>query len=953
MGYQFYYRKVESGGGTWESADESEFERICDEVAFHVTTTFVSDLPDGENKGKIRYRGDFFIDIDHKDLLAENQAPIIEAAIEDARKVQRYLLDSGVNLNCCKLFISGGKGFHIQIPVKLFDGVALNSLPMIYRNVARKLTTELGATGIDMAMYAGGKGSTIRVENKQRKNGKYKVQITWEDLDDLDAEAYLTLSSTPRPVFPAEPTQPNPVFIRLWNEANEAIKIEEELRKYKPIDEALLSAMGRVVPGCVLRLCNFEGIKDIEGRFNSAKMSLGRYLATCGLPEQEVDRLIELFSDNFPSDTYPTASLREKEVRDAMRWADKEKKQFSCGYYKQLVNDCPCSTCPIKVKQLADAQVGSNFYEAGGRYYRKATGKKDIDEALSNFTLEPIKLSYELDAEGYRSEQQFSFNVIYADPKKRPDRCRISEEGFLSTAKFKSAMKSNTQASWKGKDDDVSDLCVYITSDEKLAGITKVIPMKKQGIMRVIDAKEGIDEYAWLQRGWSWNGHVSGHIEYQGPRQQGDSGEILNYAVDLKNVVEEETLESMHCFHSLLGSRGMKEISVMLGWMGVCWLKPRLQTQPYDSMFPVLHVFGSAGAGKTELTKTYSILAGFDGIGNETINVSNCTAYSIKAMGCLTTTIPLLYDEVNETKMKDDSIRKAVREVLKSTATKQGMAQGKVTGSGESGQVSLQYTIASSPLVLMATAQNLEEEVIQRSIPLYLNKDEVELNKTYINNYMEVVKNKSLLFPYTKMLMSKAISITDGELARYWKETEWLVSEVKDPRIQKSLRCILVGLQFFKTALEEAKCSKTTLNKIQRLYDAGFLEYFNDPRYRRLKTTGGSETDNIINHLFDMAQMDDGRDGTLLKRGTHFIVDGVMIHLKIKSAFIHFKVLAERQGWMIEFATAKNFIQALEGRGYYHGVGKAPGVEAPAEWHTFSIEGLIDKGIDVNRLGSK
>jgi membrane-bound lytic murein transglycosylase len=58
-------------------------------------------------------------------------------------------------------------------------------------------------------------------------------------------------------------------------------------------------------------------------------------------------------------------------------------------------------------------------------------------------------------------------------------------------------------------------------------------------------------------------------------------------------------------------------------------------------------------------------------------------------------------------------------------------------------------------------------------------------------------------------------------------------------------------------------------------------------------------------------------------------------------------------GVILEYSTAKGFIQALGNCDYYLGSGKAAGVAAPFEWHTLDIQGLLDKDIDVKRLSSK
>ena len=956
MGYKFYYRDVESGPGTWKSADESELDAITKD-AFHLSTLFFSELPvsNATADAKIRLRGDFWIDIDNKDKLTS--VAMIERSIEDVRALHSFLISAGVDVNSVALYLSGGKGFHVRIPSKVMSAIALTKLNLIYKDVATYLTHRTGAKGIDLQIYKGGKGSLIRVENKKRADGKYKVQIAWHELNTIDVESYYNLASAPRASIPLIDPIPNSVMIGIFNDALIGINQAEKLKKVTSdvAGEHLAELKGKPAP-CFSRLCNYDGMKaEKEGLFNLANQTFARGIVNSGFSDREVEQYIQMFAENSTSRKRPSIGERERDIRYAIATAQEQQKKFSCGYFKDIMNDLPCKTCTVYLEQGKERASRLNIEEIGNSYSKPPSGKRTEPITLADFRLEPVKVSYEVDDKGNPIDQTYTFIIHFEDKDNDSAFCTIKVGNFQSKSKFKDAIQYHPQAIWYGKDEDVDALRKYLTSKAMLEGVEKVVPVKKQGISRVLDAQLGVDEYAWVQMGWSWNGSVPNTVEYHGPRNIGETGEVSTCAVNLKDISAVETAEAAKIFKSLIACRGTKEVAIILGWMGACWLKPQVTSVGYDSLFPILHAYGIAGSGKTELTKTFAILAGYDGIANETINVSNCTAYYLKATACSTTTIPQIYDEFNSTKISDE-VKRAVREVIKSSATKQIMGKGKVTGSGDQGGVVTESSVASSPLIMLSTAQNQEAEIIERSVILYLNKDDIyrAVDTKYLDAHDEVMMAKHLLFSYTKMLMHKAISITSEELTTFWNNTSWLSKPISDQRKQKGMRLVVVGLQFVISAFKEAGCSAETIRLVENLLDEGIAAYLADPRYRHLQDNGRSETDNVVDLIIGMAQLDDSKaGGSLIKDGTHYIVSGTDVHFKLNAIYVYFKKYTKDMGIMVEYDTVKGFIQALENCNYYLGTGKTPGVSAPTEWHTFSIQGLIDKNIDVTRLHTR
>jgi mRNA-degrading endonuclease toxin of MazEF toxin-antitoxin module len=221
---------------------------------------------DKSHNSAIRYRGDLWLDIDHKvDLGSGTAEDVIERSISDIRAIQKYLIIIGVNIRSCELFLSGSKGFHLRIPLKIMGGIAFYTLPLIHKNMAKAFIVRTGASGIDLQMYNLERGHLIRVENKRRsKDGNFKVPITWEELDTLDAATYFSYVKAPRPSVILEPPELNQTLSTMLSEAHADVIQEEKSRsRTVTVSKHLETSSGVILP-CIKKLCACEDLKVYE-----------------------------------------------------------------------------------------------------------------------------------------------------------------------------------------------------------------------------------------------------------------------------------------------------------------------------------------------------------------------------------------------------------------------------------------------------------------------------------------------------------------------------------------------------------------------------------------------------------------------------------------------------------------------------------------------------------------
>lgn len=129
------------------------------------------------------------IDFDNQDQEQSRQSAI--------KFIQR-LLGYGCTPDNLRIYFSGGKGFHISMPDKLFGGInPAKDLPYKIGSYVELLTAEL--PDIDRGIY--NPNRIIRLANSRHKSGFYKIPISAKELFDLHIDEIKKLAEQPRPDF--------------------------------------------------------------------------------------------------------------------------------------------------------------------------------------------------------------------------------------------------------------------------------------------------------------------------------------------------------------------------------------------------------------------------------------------------------------------------------------------------------------------------------------------------------------------------------------------------------------------------------------------------------------------------------------------------------------------------------------------------------------------------------
>lgn len=955
----FYYQTVNDGKQKWLKEEEANYDEVKVLSAKHATITFMDREHDGITD--VTYKGDMWFDIDNP---RPDKAECIAESIASVRKIQELLIGIGVDLAQIGLYISGGKGFHIRIPAECLGAVPLPKLPMVYKRVAQEFEHRTKAQGIDYQIYCMGQGKLLRVENHQRIDGFFKVPIHWSEMDKMDVERYYNLAGSPKPLIVLDAPKENRELCIMFNDAlRESSKAAKRIVVALVTDDEFESLNGNS-PECINNISEHKNIKSRSGAFNKACMTMANYLNSCQLSDREKDDLRAKFCDNFPSKKFPTVSARLAQLRYAENSLSGGS-GFDCAKVVGDMQKFPCNHCPVRVARAEATSATSGVFERDGRFQIRGKTEKDPSIPISNFTLAALTESYELSEDGTRqSNHEYTFSLIYANKNVPPELATVRLAHLTTKSLVVSHLLSgHPQATFTGSDNHAMYLKELITNPERMKLAKRIIPMKKVGVLRVIDTQQGVDENVWVQKGWSVNAEgIPNTVVYRGMNVEGEMGAAAP-CLNLQDIPAVETAENAQVFKALSEARGLTEMTILMGWVASCWVKSMLTDEGYDSVFPVLHIFGEAGCGKTTLAQAVTCLAAADFItsSRSAVVVSNSTVFAMMQMCTASTTVPTIFDEVNPAKMLgvNQAKYRGLAECIKSVGTKGAMMKGKVIGSGGSSQTVTEITVCSTPLIILATTMNNEAEIKQRCVLLKFNKSDVDpknlTDTKYKDAYEIVSKNKRALIPYTRMLMEQTIRLTPEEVRAMYDNTKWVENTITDSRRSKGIRCIGVGLQLMLSAFKRANVCQETIGIVEKLLNEGVKSYLEHELYSALYQDDLNEADTVMSYFITMAVLDDERgSGNMIKEGLHYIVDGTLVHIKINAVFVKFLELAKRQGWMVEFSSAAGFIQGVKTADYYKGFGTAAGVKTPHEWHAFSIPGLKEKKLNVeNFFGSK
>ncbi len=789
----FHYYQQKGGEESWQASPAIDRQRLEDEEKpVFITVLSVNRLIDEgadseirmtyEEKLKLAYEGPFYCDWD-----SEDEALVIE-------KVNQFLdtlEEKKVDLEMCRLYATGGRGYHLEIPQKVFmekvPPKGIIGLPGIYREMALAMCVDT----LDLKIYSGGRGRMWRTPNVKRTNNRYKVPVTVTEMRAMTPERCVELTSSPRAAVPVRAPAYAPQLMVVYEQAQQ--KVEDLLakrRRYKPDPDAAKRAMC----DSVLMAMGGVGIRPGTG-FQDIATQLAVAATTAGLTE---DRFVSECSGLVTEHTsdsrrYNTEHKRNEELRRMFRYMDGNMYyEFSVGALKSILShsapdldgvtvtkeelqeeiDLASTEEATAMDEYKDVAKGMSITKFG--IWKEVDGIKKRICALS-FDQSVILLSMETDQTvGYESEILVNGRSV--------GRQTLELEVLSGLNSFGRFAQKYGHA-FQGNDADVRTMMMRFVEQTKKRGKTMYVA-KREGLDLLSIPTHEREELREPFMVWSdYNGVLTTpaisaagvEMSFQGfPDPRGVfktdlalAPKLAEWRKDPANLASlKRTLEYfMSCQRpELLGK--------LIGWHVACFWKQLFQGT--YGKFPLLHINGAAGVGKTETTILMSALFNYRAEPRPTSPSS--TMFSMMQQLTSSASIPLIIDEYKPIEMKPE-LHNRMKAIFRDAYNQRDVTRGGGTRESEDYR-SLHTSQLSAPLVFIAEAAEDEAAVMERVVLATFSRPPQAVGLKNLQKFQHVRQNHEQLGILGQWLAASILQ--RATLATFRDEFDALYETAKD-----------------------------------------------------------------------------------------------------------------------------------------------------------------------------
>lgn len=712
---------------------------------------------------KAKYQGPMYFDLDAED---------IEDSIAGAKLLVKKLKEHELKSEDIQIFLSGKKGLHLIIPEVCFVQKVqpTQSLVAIYKEMAFSLAVDT----MDFRVYTAKRGRQFRTCYNVRENGNYKVPISMQELEDLNAENYAELCKQPRVVSGHNP-QWRGKFALLYDQACQKVG-KTKPKASKPTPPEVLKQQLPVFEKLA------KGEVETDAGFNIIAMQLCLYAREMKWEEDTLVNACQGIIHKHSSDgvRYNSPARRERELR-RMFWYLEENPSFDYSV-------TGIRSCLKKVdEQAQDATEGEESSKEldtpdfGGVYkgvtaYMAAKGD-DGDIAITNFTFSHIEV--------YRNLEDGMISAVHAKlciRNKRGVDFVAYPSSFTGGTALQNAVAS-LGGSFSGTDvhargvyqamlkDSKRDVYVIDSEGINLFKTGKTISAEKKEFVVWADS-EGIKSTIDMEA-------ENLHVVYQGfPDPRGLYRTDLTAAPTMDAMLESDAGYNrlLNCYKSLIRSHSPEVMGKMVGWAIATFYAPLFQS--VYKKFPLLHVYGPAGGGKTETTRGLLRMFYYKEEALET--TPNSSIFAFQQMMSGSSSIPLLLDEYKPHVLAKERIDQ-VRAVLRDAYNAKDVQRGGGSKNVKDNYNALSTIKMAAPLVFVAEAPETETAIVERSVMVSFKrlagKQQIECFKAAMQFYKDTEPLASLGLEIANNVVStnnSAISLEKFEKSLAWANEKFL-----------------------------------------------------------------------------------------------------------------------------------------------------------------------------------
>lgn len=971
----FHYYQINGGEEYWQAVPVSRRDALITELhPMFITVLSVSKLVEDltyEDKLKLAYDGPF-----HTDFDSEDEELVIEKVNEFLDKLEGL----GVDLSMCRLYATGGRGYHVEVPQPIFmDKVAkggIVGLPSVYREMA----LELYVDKLDMRVYSTGRGRMWRQPNVQRPNGRFKVPITAAEMREMTPGLCQVLTSEPRnDIIPKPPEFCVKLSIEFSKAAQKVEALLKRRAKFKPDPNLREKASCFSVQYMMAGL----GIKSGVG-FQQISTQLAIAAVAAGLSEDQFIVECAGLIENHQGDgsRYNSPGKRSEELRRMHRYMDGNAcYEFSVGAIKSLLNHsapdldgiattkddvkveietAAAQTDEVTQDEYGDVAKGVTLSKFG-IYMDTEFGKKRIC-AMSFSTAAVLKSSESSQIIGYDADVLINGASV--------GRVTLEVDIFSGLVPF-NRFASKYGHAFQGTDAQVRTVMMRFVEQAK-----------KQGNISYVVTREGLDivsipqheDVRFREPFMVWADHRGVKLEprvadaglavkFAGfPDPRGIFRTDISNAPELASWIEEPGNKALltETLDHLMRCQRPEVLGKLLGWYTACFWKQLFQK--YYGKFPLLHVNGPAGLGKTEMQIGISSMFYWQ---NESRPLSpGSTNFALLQHLMAASSIPLILDEYKPHEMLKVRVD-ALKGMFRDAYNQRDAARG--GGSRESDDYRvLQFSQMAAPMAFIAEASEEEAAVMERVVMVTLARPAQSQGLKNHAHWQAFWRNRQLLGILGQYLAADIIA--DASKDAFVEEFDALYAEAKRRFMlnEEDLQGGLTAeeLQDKQNTKERPVYNHTVakfgFRQFRKLVKSAVGSQFEDLMddledgiYSRLNDLHSATTPEYVKVLREIASMSyhvEAERPEAIRKNHEYAFTALggreCVEVAIRTAYGRYRMYCRSTGTSPLFGGAEPFAHAIQDSPAFVKRGTGESLQMPSVF-TFDVNELARLGVDV------
>jgi hypothetical protein len=895
----FIYWQKSGGEEAWQPALADSRKQIIDtEQPRFITVLSVSMLIDSSvtaaEIAQAKYSGPLYFDFD---------SPDIEVAISKFKQFLEKLKGLGVDLHSLHLYATGGRGFHILVPSAIFCQKAQKggtpNLPVIYKEMAHELYVDT----LDMRVYSARRGRMFRVENSLRENGAYKVPITVEEAFNMTEENYKVLCAKPRRPHSVQAPVLNQRLAIMYEQASQKVASAVKKKKDGSKDKELLARFRGLYPPTLAKVMAGQGSAEDIG-FHKIALQIG--ITTNALGKSEADMLAacEGLIQNHQSDgaRYNTPAKRRAEL---IRMYQYTHDNVCYTYSRDAVRSlAPAGATTADLDGLTDSAgevlgetdddedgyIGGVVVTEGGVYRKTEEGTTKICP-LSFRDVQQLR-------EPFGSRKLIGFDLELLFDGKPHGRVLMDNSTFVSRANFQK-FASQYCGGTTGTDNNIIALQKLL---HRMAmannGMTYRLSREGLDLVQRPDVNERVWDMVWVTPGQDVMTDSSVHYKYRGnPMAEGRFKSDIMDAPDL-----EATEETAKVIDALMRVNSTKVVAKLLGWM-VAAHHRQIYHKLYKQ-FPLLHLYGQAGSGKTKTIEAFLPL--FYYLSSPIMcDASEDTPWSIQATLLSSASIPVVIDEYKPIEMRPGR-HEMYKAKFRACYTSATFGKGGMSDSPGGTWKDITELTLGAPVVVIGEAVESETAFVERTIIAAMRRSAMAKGKPF---YTFVRENPGPVSSLGRDILKATFQIN---LAQFKAKVDANVAEAEEATTNKdgyrqifNRAVILTGLDFLGELLA-VRFGDRFKERLAELRATVTVEEVG------LEVTAQPEAAKVLNTLALISTTEDFGSEFALTHGTdYYYLTPDTIDLKMRNVYVKYVGWSKRKGLPVLYATEAAFINGL------------------------------------------